>query len=383
MYSYVTSSKRVFFAAALFLLAFLTFTPDGYAQTQKPSVTTGVTFQWSDTQANNNDPATIYSVTINGEVFQSFAVPSMYNMTRVGPVGHNINRILENGATVNNNSSNIDWPADALAAFQDQNLNHYMAASSNGDNICNDFTAAGTTDAQMQSLYYSPGIPSNDGGIFAITDRNANNCIYISVYGEPAGGGAEQFLGDTFVRPNSGNQWGPLFNPPAAGVDYWNSGREVENGGTIGMALFLLDDIAPVGSTITRIDVTAATKDHFDGKVFLMQRYALPKTEIACLDTTYNGNLNGSNLPAGSTFTLVSGPTPAGQSFNLNSDGTYDYTPTAGYLGDVTFEYQVCLPAPNSGICDTNTATITYVTAPNNGCPCNSGSADGPLLQNN
>ena len=231
-------------------------------------------------------------------------------------------------------------------------------------------------------MYYTPGIPSNDGGILAITERNANNCYYIAVYGYAVGGSTEVFLGDTFVRQNS-TQWGPLFNAPPAGVDYWNSGRVVENGGTLGIAIFVLDDLAPVGSVITRVDLVAATEDHGDGKLFIAQRYATPKTETGCIDQEFNGTVNDGTAPSGSTYSLVSGPTPAGQDFTFNSDGSYSYVPSSGYLGDVTFEYEVCLPVPNSGICDTSTVTISYVTYPNAGCPCISGNADGPLLQTN
>ena len=354
------------------------------AQTQKPSVQSGVTFSWSDTQTVPSDPATISSITINGDVYQSFAIPSSYAMTRVGPNGHGPNNIVQNGTTVNNNSANANWPGDAIAAFQDKNLNHYFNSNQNGRNICLDFSAIATTDAQIQSLYFTPGIPSNSGGLLAISERNANNCYYIAVYGTPVGGGPEQFLGDTFVRENPSSQWGPLLNAPAAGVDYWNTGREVENGGTLGLALFILDDLAPVGSVITRVDLTASTVDHGDGKVMIIQKYATPKTETGCINDQYNGTVGGTaNIPLGSTFSLVSGPIPAGQSFTFNVDGTYSYTPDPGYLGDVVFEYQVCLPAPNAGICDTSTATISYVTYPNNNCPCISGNANAPLLQTN
>lgn len=352
------------------------------AQTQAPSVQTGVTFQWADTQSVDSDPATISSITIDGTVYSSFAAPSSYKLTRLGPDGHSKNNIIENGTNVNTSSANGDWETDAIAAFQDKNLNHYFHSNNNGRDICDDFSAIATTDAQIQSLSYSPGIPSNDGGILAITERNANNCYYIAVYGVPAGGSAETFLGDTFVRENT-TQWGPLFNAPPAGVDYWNSGRVVENGGTLGVAIFVLDDLAPVGSVVTRVDLMAATQDHGDGKVFIAQKYATPKTETSCMDVEFNGTVDDGNAPVGSTYSLVSSPTPAGESFTFNSDGTYSYTPSEGFLGDVTFEYEVCLPAPNSGICDSSTVTISYVTFPNNGCPCNSGEADGPLLQTN
>ncbi len=353
-----------------------------YGQTQKPSVTTGVTFQWADTQTNNNDPATISSITIDGTIYNSFAAPTSYAMTRLGPDGHNYNDIINNGTIVNNNSGSADWNADALAAFQDKNLNHYFTANDNGRNICNDFGAIATTDAQIQSLYYAPGIPSNDGGVLAITERNANNCYYIAVYGYPSGSSTETFLGDTFVRENS-TQWGNVLAPPPPGVDYWNSGRVVENGGALGIALFTLDDLAPIGSIITRVDLLASTVDHGDGKVFICEQYAAPQTETGCLNDEFNGTVDDGSAPAGSVYSLVSGPTPAGLSFTFNPDGTYSYTPTPGFLGTITFDYEVCLPAPNSSICDTATVTIEYVTYPNNGCPCNSGNAAGPVLQNN
>jgi len=354
----------------------------GTAQTQKPSITTGVTFQWSDTQTVDSDPATISSITIDGTVYSSFAAPSSYALTRLGPDGSNRNKIIENGTYTNQNSNGGQWNADALAAFQDQNLNHYFTSNHNGRNICNDFVAVVTTDAQIQSLYYAPGIPSNDGGVLAITERNANNCYYIAVYGYPVGSSVETFLGDTFVRENS-TQWGSAVAAPPAGVDYWNSGRVVENGGALGIALFSLNDLAPVGSIVTRVDLMAATQDHGDGKVFICEQYAAPKTETGCLDLEFNGTVNDGSAPIGSSYSIASGPSPAGQSFTFNSDGTYSYMPTAGFLGTVTFDYEVCLPTPNTTICDTATVNIEFVTYPNNGCPCNSGDAAGPLLQNN
>jgi len=363
---------------SIFVLMLLSL--NGIGQTQAPSVQTGVTFQWSDTQTVDSDPATIFSLTIDGAIYGTFAGPSAYVLTRLGPNGHSKNRIVQNGTFVNNNSANANWDADALAAFQDKNLNHYFTSNENGRDICKDFGAIATTDAQIQSLYFDQGIPSNAGGVMAITDRNANNCYYISVYGIPSGGGTEQFLGDTFVLENT-TQWGPLFNAPPAGVDYWNAGRVVENGGTLGIAIFQLDNLAPVGSTITRVDLTASTVDHGDGKVFILQRYAMPRTGMQCMDFGYNGTIADSpTIPAGSTFSLVSAPVPAGQAFTFNPDGSYTYTPDTGYVGDVVFGYQVCLPAPNTAVCDASTVTITYKTE---GCNhCSNSNADGPLLRN-
>ena len=352
--------------ARAILKAILVILPSLLIAQQSPSIQTGVSFQWSDTQANNSDPATIQSVTINGTVYNTFVVPTSYEMTRLGPDGHNPNRIRQNGGFVDGNSGQANWINNATAAFQDKNLNHYFTANPNGRNICSDFDVALTTDAQKQTIFYSPAIPSNEGGVIAVTERGGNNCFYIEAWGSPPGGGPEQKLGETFVR-NVGNYRGCLFAPPIPGSDYWQSGRCNENGQTIGIGLFFLNDIAPTGSNITKIEFIAATRDHGDGKFFILQKYAVDQAETNCIGTTKSGNIDEqNNVPPGSTYSLVSGPTPAGQSFNLDADGNYSYIPPAGYIGDVTFDYQVCLPAPNTSVCDTGTVTLSFIDLPPN-----------------
>lgn len=111
----------------LFHLILLFFTSSLFAQigTQKQSIRTGVTFQWSDTQNGNNDnPATIQSVTIDGLVYNTFVVPSSYELTRLGRAGHGTNKIWLNGtqtATTSvsaNGGPNSTWNSAARAAFQ-------------------------------------------------------------------------------------------------------------------------------------------------------------------------------------------------------------------------------------------------------------------------
>ena len=63
-------------------------------------------------------------------------------------------------------------------------------------------------------------------------------------------------------------------------------------------------------------------------------------------------------MPDNSTYSVETAPSPAGQSFTLNPNGTYNYVPPTGYIGDVTFTYRVCLPAPNTGVCDTANVNI-------------------------
>lgn len=255
----------------------------GYAQTNAPSIQTGVTFQWSDVQTFANHSATIQSVTVNGIVYLNFGLPTGYELTQLGPNGHSANRILNNGANTETTSNSGTWNASALTAFQDLNLNHYFNANSNGANICDNYISESTTTAQRQTLTYGTGILATSSGVIAVTERNANNCLHLELFGIPVGGGAEQSLGETFINqtstqygfggtgtggPNGLGTTGAL-NPPNTNSDYWLSDRVVENRGTLGIALFYLDDIAPNGSLITKAQLTASTSDHADGKLFI------------------------------------------------------------------------------------------------------------------
>ena len=332
---------------------------------QSPSIQSGVTFQWSDTQNNLSDPATIESVTINGTMYNTFVVPTSYELTRLGPDGNGPNRIIRNGNNTGGNSNSANWNSRATDAFQDKNLNHYFFANPNGRNICLDFEAAETTDAQKQTIFYNPSIPSNEGGVLAVTERGGNNCFYIEIWGTPVGGGPEQKLGETFVRNVGDYRNNCAFGVPANGSDYWKSGRCNENGQTIGIGLFYLSDIAPIGSKITKIVFCAATRDHGDGKFFLLQKYAVDQQDTQCLNTTFTGDVRvANNAPENSTYNITSPPTVPGESFTFNSDGTFTYVPSAGFVGDVVFEYEVCLPEPNTSVCDQATVTLTYVPEP-------------------
>lgn len=76
--------------------------------------------------------------------------------------------------------------------------------------------------------------------------------------------------------------------------------------------------------------------------------------------TAVSGNAATNDAyPTGSTFAATS--TPAHGAVTMNSDGTYTYTPTAGFSGQDSFTYSVCTPAPDSQ-CDT--AIVTIVVGP-------------------
>ncbi|UII80576.1 Calx-beta domain-containing protein [Flagellimonas sp. CMM7] len=327
---------------------------------QVTGIASGATFNWQAPQNSVNDPAVLESIVINGRVYNTFVVPSSYDLVRLGPGGHNANTIFQDGTQIVSSSSNTNWDSEALNAFQSLNLNHYFQSNGNGRNICGDQNALATTDAQIQSIYYNPGIPSNQNGVLAVTERNANNCIHISVYGYPSGGNTIEELGATFILPNSA-QSGPHNNePPSNGSDYWLTNKVNQNNGTIGIALFELSQLAPVGSTITEVRFTAATVDVADGKFFIMQEYAVDDIFDTEFNTAFNGDVGANdNVPDNSAYTYLPSVDPINGSVVVNLDGTFTYTPNPGFVGTDVFEVQVCLPAPNQAVCNTSSVTLT------------------------
>ncbi|NKI33325.1 Calx-beta domain-containing protein, partial [Croceivirga thetidis] len=325
---------------------------------QANSIRTGVVFNWADVQTNFNQSATLESIEINGTEYNTFVIPSTYELTRLGDAGHNANDILLNGTQIATSSIVSNWDNLALDAYQSLNLNHYFVSNGNGDEFCNDFDAINTNVAQIQTISFSPGIPSNPDGILAVTERGGNNCQFVRIYGIPNGGGSEQLLGQTFVR-TSGNMSGIQPQaPPTSGSDYWSSGRNNENGQVIGIGLYELSDLAPVGSTITAIEYYGSSNDHGDGKFFLLQSYAVDDIFETEFKTELNGNVGeNDNVPDGSVYVIDTFPTNG--SLTLNPDGTFTYTPDNGFDGVDTFEIEVCLPAPNQNVCNISTVTVT------------------------
>jgi len=80
-------------------------------------------------------------------------------------------------------------------------------------------------------------------------------------------------------------------------------------------------------------------------------------------ETTLNEDVKGNDaFMPGSQFARLTNP--ANGTVNFNSDGTFSYTPNAGFEGVDSFNYEVCLPSPLDYICDEATVTITVLNAP-------------------
>ena len=92
---------------------------------------------------------------------------------------------------------------------------------------------------------------------------------------------------------------------------------------------------------------------------------AVNDSAVTPINTPVSGDLGtNDNLPAGGTYTfsLVDGGSAAvNGTLVVNPDGTYTFTPNAGFSGVVTFTYQVCNQA---GVCSTATVTITVLAPP-------------------
>ncbi len=348
-------------------------------QTQAPSIATGVTFQWVGTQANNSAAAVLQSITINGNVYDNLLVPSAYDMTVPGPT-QGSNQIKENGTFIYSNSNTAGWDAAALAAFQSFNMNYYFTSSANGANFCNNFGAVATTTAQQQTLTYSPGVPSTTEAIVAISERNANNCYYIQLSGTPAGGGADAVLGGTFVRQNT-TQNGNTPAPPPAGVDYWNSGRVNDNGGSIGIALFYLSDIAPLGSIVKEVTLFGATSDHGDGKIFLATSKVDLGIDKSIDDATpvIGDNITFTIAASNSSAAGISSEPAAEVSDLLPSGYTYvSHTTTQGTYDNTTGVWTIGALAPG----DTDSLFIVATVNPT-GNYTNSANIAGTYIESN
>lgn len=79
-------------------------------------------------------------------------------------------------------------------------------------------------------------------------------------------------------------------------------------------------------------------------------------------NTPYSGSLkDNDSVPANAVYTQQSAP--AHGTVTVNSDGSYTYTPSTGFTGEDSFDYQVCAPSDAGPVCTTAKATLTVASA--------------------
>ncbi|WWW35743.1 Ig-like domain-containing protein [Stenotrophomonas rhizophila] len=89
---------------------------------------------------------------------------------------------------------------------------------------------------------------------------------------------------------------------------------------------------------------------------------ALDDAFVATAGVPLTGTVTGNdNVGVGAQFSLLA--VAAHGSVTVNADGSFSYTAQSAYIGPDIFRYQVCLPAPNAGVCDAATVTVNVGAA--------------------
>ncbi len=195
-----------------------------------------VSFGISSADLNDQDgDHVLTSVTVDGKTFTDFVLPDSY--------AHNFTASVDltyqkDGATEASFSGSVDWNADILPAFQSTDLNDYQESTS-------DFN-----DGDYYQLSYNTPLFVTAGTFVGVTERGGNNPVEIRAYdsnGDP--------LGDKIL---------------VSGSDYLDTGARQNSTQNAEMAIYALDDLAPVGSDIASIRVFIPENTGGpDGKVFV------------------------------------------------------------------------------------------------------------------
>jgi VCBS repeat-containing protein len=175
------------------------------------------------------------SVTVNGKTFTDFVLPDGYNHFFQNSVQLTYQK---DGATAASYSGNQNWDQDILEAFQSTDLNDYQESSSS-------FTAG-----DYYELTYDTPLFVTAGTFVGVTERGGNNEVYIQAYDD------------------QGNPMGSQIFVSSA--DYLATGAAQNSTQDARMAIYALDDLAPVGSGISSIRVfIPSNAGGPDGKIFV------------------------------------------------------------------------------------------------------------------
>ncbi len=239
----------------------------------------------SSDPSNRNVSHTLNSITFSGTTYNDFVLPSDFNENFTI---QNESRVqyVENGSVQYTVQSNPNFNNDVLTGFQSRNLNSYLNLQS----------PENYADGDFYELTYNTPLYSTNGGFVAITERGGNNPQTVQALdfnGNPIG---------TAINISSG--------------DYTDLGHQVnpDNNQTVFMALYPIDDLAPVGSAIYGLRISfgpTATNDGPDAKVFFFGDLTsfgcdtdddgLPNTidtdsdGDGCFDTVEAGHTDGDN----------------------------------------------------------------------------------------
>jgi uncharacterized repeat protein (TIGR01451 family) len=172
----------------------------------------------------------------------------------------------------------------------------------------------------------------------------------------------------------------PPIAPGAGGVTASVLQNDTFNGGAVPQAQVTLSLVgAPTGFVINANGTVQVPATAAAGPLALTYRFCENALPANCATATANlvvspdavndtvstpgggqpatGSLaTNDNIASGSAYVLAT-PATRGTAV-VNADGTFSYTPLNGNTGPDSFTYQVCLPAPNAGVCDTATVSV-------------------------
>ncbi len=198
----------------------------------------------SSNPSSNSVPHTLDSIIVNGTTYTDFIAPDSYVSNFTGLTNPSRLQRATNGAYLlgyNDFPNTAGWEAYIYPTFTTHNLNDYQALDGN------DYRSS------SYDLLYNTPINSRAGGFIAIIERGGNNDLKVEAL----------------------NANGIAFGTPinaVKNVSYVDLGINVLPGAiqNMFMALYAVDDIAPVGSEIHGIRITFpnSLSDGPDSKVF-------------------------------------------------------------------------------------------------------------------
>ncbi len=356
--------RKILSALRAFYMAFFTFVIAPtivVAQALTPPNT--VVFEFSDTQSNNSDPATLSRVVINGVSFGDLITPDGgYELTNF--VNANNIRIQNNGTRLSQFISAAGGNvAQGVADFEDavepffssRDLNQYVRID-NPNAVGGNPPPATTT---TQRLTYSTPVDLTRPGFIVVVERGGNN--------------------DFAVRGLSGGSSLGLATVPAGcsgNTGYFDTGRNYDNGQDICGAVIPLSTFGTTG-TLDQVELVCADLDASgnadcgDGKVFVVLESGpsgLP-TPDSCteLTTSWSGSgRNWSSTTSDGVTVSTSISTPGNTNWSNFSNGSFNNIPAwseplggATGLTSVMFWDTTPESAGSNAVTDAGTATFT------------------------
>ena len=276
-------------------------------------------------------PHILDSVTISGvnsaldATYTDLIVPDNY-VSNFSVTTNGVTQGVENGIFFTDINTDPNFDATILPSFQDFNLNNFQILD------VHDFS----NDSWI--LSYNTPVTSNAGGFIAFTERFGNNPAQFEAY------------------DNTGALLGSI---TLATSDYVDTGHAANINQNIFMAVYPIDDIAPVGSLISEIHVKLVgnTSDGPDGKVFL---YGDASSLISVADADGDGIPNSLDLDSDNDGI----PDSVEGTADVNGDGIADRLQPADKDGDGVID-SFDLDRDGDGILDSDEAvSYTHLTLP-------------------